>query len=66
MGERIRENMRQIAAQSPAQLATGLVLIVGILAVMTAVGLIPLAALIGGTLGFVAVQAYARIRYRRP
>ena len=63
MRERINENMRALAAQSTGQLLAGTVVVLGILGLMTAVGFIQLPGLIGGTLGYLAVQAYARIRY---
>ena len=63
MRERIDQNMRALATQSTGQLVAGTVVVLGILGLMTAVGFIQLPGLVGGGLGYLAVQAYARIRY---
>ena len=61
--QRIEENMRQIAAQSPGVLALNLVVVIGVLGVMAAIGFIPVGGLIGGTIGYLAVNIWARLRY---
>jgi hypothetical protein len=59
--DRIADNMRQIAAQSPAQLAINLIIVIGVLALLAAIGFIPWAGMIGGAIGYVAVQVIARV-----
>ena len=59
--DRVAENLRQIAAQSPAQLAINLVIVIGVLAILAAIGFIPWSGTIGGAIGYVAVQVIARV-----
>ena len=59
--DRVAENMRQIAAQSPVQLAINLVIVVGVLSILAAIGFIPWSGTIGGAIGYVAVQVIARV-----
>jgi hypothetical protein len=63
--ERVDENLRLMAEQSVGQLALNTAIVIGVLALLTVIGWIPLGGLIGGTIGYVAVQAWARLRHRR-
>ncbi len=63
IGERIDQNMQTLAAQSIGQLvATTLAVMVG-LGLMVVLGVAHVEALIGGTIGFLAVNLYARHRH---
>ncbi|MEA2348831.1 MAG: hypothetical protein QOG62_2618 [Thermoleophilaceae bacterium] len=63
-GQRIEQNMRAIAATGTQQMVVGTVVVIAVLGLMTVVGIVTLPALIGGTIGYLSVQAYARMRYR--
>ena len=59
--DRVAENMRQIAALSPLQVAINLAIVVGVLALLAAIGFIPWSGTIGGAIGYVAVHVIARV-----
>ena len=64
IGERVDENMRLMAGQTPLQLAINLALVIGILSLLAVLGLLNWSAVIGGAIGYVVIQAIARLRHR--
>jgi len=64
IGERVDENMRLMASQTPLQLAINLAIVIAILSLLAVLELLTWSAVIGGALGYVAIQAIARIRHR--
>ncbi len=64
IGQRVDENMRLMASQTPPQLAINLAVMVGVLSLLALLGVFNWSFVIGGTLGYLVIQAIARFRHR--